>query len=1043
MIMKTKTILTILLACSFLAAPFAIAEEPTPEQIEAVRAALPAKATVAPAQPRRVLVFNRCQGFVHGSIPLAAKAMAMLGEATGAYEAVLSEDPAMFAPESLAGFDAIIMNNTTGNPLEDPAHKESLLAFVRGGKGLVGIHAATDCFYDWPEYGELIGGYFDGHPWNADVTVGIKIDDPGHPVNAAFNGTGFRITDEIYQFREPYSREKLRVLLSLDPANTDMTLEGIKRTDGDFAVSWVRSYGEGRMFYCSLGHNLEVFMTPAVLQHYLDGIQFALGDLPADTTPSAALPPEHAAQAKMDGLHAALASIAEGTRSWKQGEDGRPFEDLRALAVGSIGDPETAPVVEDALAGMLQAAETDDARHHVSKILNLCATERSVRALAPMLIVPATAEQARYVLAAIPGPVAGRALRDALSTTDGPVLAGLIESLGDRRDEAAAGTLAALMRAQDATVAAAATRALGRIGGETALAALMRAKMRDGGQNVDDALLRCASGMTGNPEGAARVFEALYQPEEAAATRAGALAGLASLHGPGALPFAIEALQADVPVLANAAGAILRSMPGEEVSATLASLIPGLDPASQISTLGILADRGGSHALAAAMECVASDDKTLRAAALGALGIVGDAGSVPVLARAAASPERDEARVAADSLARVSGPGVAEAIADLAATAEPGVRVAAINAITARSMAGQDTLLASLLAHDDPSVRAAAGKALGAVGVDDSLAHVIEWIVRETDPAAMEAGEGAAVDLVRRQEKGAPRAALALAALDAGPKPESAAALVRVLGASGEDAALSSLRKATSSGDPLVQESAIRVLAEWPTSEPSEVLYKLAGNAPTKALQIVALRGHLRMLGMPGPNDAAKTVRLIERALKRAEGPDEIRMAIGILADTPHPDAEGVVRRYEGDEALKADVEAALAKIANRSFRVWASHNEGAVDAAVDGDPATRWATGVTQQPGQWFAVDFGEERQIRSIVLDSAGSAQDYPAGYAVYVSNSSEHWGPPVAEGKGDSAVIEIPVDKARGRFVRIQQTGEKNGLWWSIHELVINTD
>jgi type 1 glutamine amidotransferase len=191
----------------------------------------------------------------------------------------------VFKPESLNTFDAVCFNNTTGELFEDATLKQALLDFIRGGKGIVGIHAATDCFYNWPEFGALMGGYFDGHPWNETVTV--KLDEPGHPVNAAFGGKPFEIADEIYQFKEPYTRHALRVLLRLDTDKTNMTRDGIKRTDKDFAVSWVRNYGLGRLFYCSLGHREEIFCNPAVLGHYLAGIQFALGDLPADATPSA------------------------------------------------------------------------------------------------------------------------------------------------------------------------------------------------------------------------------------------------------------------------------------------------------------------------------------------------------------------------------------------------------------------------------------------------------------------------------------------------------------------------------------------------------------------------------------------------------------------------------------------------------------------------------------------------------------------------------------------------------------------------------------
>jgi type 1 glutamine amidotransferase len=248
--------------------------------IKKIEEACPASATVKPAAPRKVLVYSKCFGFYHGSIPTGAKAIEVLGRKTGAYEAVLTDDPAMLAPEKLKDFDAIVLNNTTGHfkTPEDKAVVGHVKAFVEAGKGAVGIHAATD-----GQFGEIFSAFFSGHPWHEDV--GIKIDDPNHPLNAAFGGENFVIKDEIYQFNKgAYSREKLRVLLTLDMSKTKP--KG-KRPDNDYGVSWCRTLGQGRVFYCSLGHRNEIFWNPKVLRHYLDGIQFALGDLKADTTPSA------------------------------------------------------------------------------------------------------------------------------------------------------------------------------------------------------------------------------------------------------------------------------------------------------------------------------------------------------------------------------------------------------------------------------------------------------------------------------------------------------------------------------------------------------------------------------------------------------------------------------------------------------------------------------------------------------------------------------------------------------------------------------------
>jgi len=149
------------------------------------------------------------------------------------------------------------------------------------------MHAATDSFYDWPEGAAMLGGLFDGHPWGAGGTWAFKLDEPNHALNRAWAGKGFKLRDEIYQFKAPYTRADRRVLVSLDlsDAATGGVKNGVKRTDKDFAVAWIKNQGQGRVFYCSLGHAENVFQDSGVLGFYLDGIQFALGDLKADANP--------------------------------------------------------------------------------------------------------------------------------------------------------------------------------------------------------------------------------------------------------------------------------------------------------------------------------------------------------------------------------------------------------------------------------------------------------------------------------------------------------------------------------------------------------------------------------------------------------------------------------------------------------------------------------------------------------------------------------------------------------------------------------------
>lgn len=301
------TLLAVAVACGLTAREAAAAKPrkgPSAEEIQRIAdAAAKIKPVAKPAKPRKLLVYSVSWGYFHSSIPYGKQAVRIIGEKTGAFEATVSDDPSMFEAETLNQFDAVFFNNTNRDiflpenfknlPPEkkkaaterDERLKRSLCSFLAGGRGLVVIHAGVASFREWPEYANIIGARFDNHPWGAGSEVTLKIEEPDHPLTQAFKEPLFVVKDEIYQLKAPYSRDKVRVLLSIDTERTDMKKGGIHRTDGDFAITYVKTYGKGRVFYNALGHMHELFWNPTVLQHYLDGIQFALGDLAADATP--------------------------------------------------------------------------------------------------------------------------------------------------------------------------------------------------------------------------------------------------------------------------------------------------------------------------------------------------------------------------------------------------------------------------------------------------------------------------------------------------------------------------------------------------------------------------------------------------------------------------------------------------------------------------------------------------------------------------------------------------------------------------------------
>ncbi len=271
-----------------------------------VENALPVNAPAVPEKKRKLLVFNlhvskdRKPISGHYSIPYANYAILAMGDKLGAYETYFSNDTLIFRPEILDQFDAICFNNTGGVLFDDPDLRMNLLDYVFGGAGFVGIHATAATFVQWPVYdqfpafGIMLGGYENGgHPWKENEWITIKVEDNSHPLNQTIRYQKFEISDEVFQFSEPYSRDRVRVLMSIDISRTDTSMSRRilpeRRADGDLAMSWIREFGRGRVYYSSFGDNPHINWDTRILNHYLSGIQYALGDLKAPATPSGKL----------------------------------------------------------------------------------------------------------------------------------------------------------------------------------------------------------------------------------------------------------------------------------------------------------------------------------------------------------------------------------------------------------------------------------------------------------------------------------------------------------------------------------------------------------------------------------------------------------------------------------------------------------------------------------------------------------------------------------------------------------------------------------
>jgi type 1 glutamine amidotransferase/glucose/arabinose dehydrogenase len=213
---------------------------------------------------RRVLVFSRTEGFRHGSIGTGRRCFDELARELGA-TARFTEDPSWFTPEVLAGFDAVVFLNTTGDVLDEP-QQAALEAFVTRGGGFLGVHSAADTEYDWPWYGRLVGAWFQSHPHIQRAL--LRVRDAAHPATADLPAEWRRV-DEWYDYRAPVDPD-VRVLLELDQSS----YEGSSMPAGQHAIAWCHERFGGRALYTGGGHTDEAYAEPLFRAHLAGALRW-------------------------------------------------------------------------------------------------------------------------------------------------------------------------------------------------------------------------------------------------------------------------------------------------------------------------------------------------------------------------------------------------------------------------------------------------------------------------------------------------------------------------------------------------------------------------------------------------------------------------------------------------------------------------------------------------------------------------------------------------------------------------------------------------
>jgi len=875
----------------------------TPQQTAQIEAALPAE-ILSPARPRKLLVFFRTEGFVHGSIPVGLLALQRLGDKTGAFSAVASEDMAMFDAERLADFDAVVFLNSTGLKFTDPAHRQALLEFVRSGKGVIGIHAASDNFPTWPEGQALIGGVFHGHPWTAKEVSAVKLDEPKHVLNLPFGGKGFWVREEIYQLKEPYSRERQRVLLSLDmskPQNA-RPADKIKRTDNDFAISWIKTEGKGRVFYTSLGHNEDIFYVQPILRHMLDGIRYALGDLAADAVPSAqagAVQPALAPQ-----LDTPLQDLL-GVSTFKKPDAKTPAASpppapsaatstppIPAPAVGAI--PASATLLKltvqerAAHEPALRATLLDETAPLASKFAALDALTLAGNAdTVPALVAavssdePGLSERAALVLAQLSLPAAETALLKLSESRPAGTRSLVIQALRSYPSAATQSRLAVLAKDSNAIDARSARAALAAFGTRPAL----------------DLLLALPAGPDSTPFALAAANALLSRdPKSAAAVAASANTLLKTATTPSdrveALSLLVKALPAQEstrllglvrdpePRVRQLAAAALVNRRQPVALTQLGAIWSTLSNDTQIAALSAVVDGAGLPLVQ--LSLTASDTPVATA---GIAAVARTANTEAVLALiprlGEAGPIRDAAYAA---LAVSQAKDLSARLTTAAAKPDsnPAIRASLVSLLGDRQVGAAQSLIFELCASPDTALRAAAFKALGDVALLIQLSSVID-LASNAKKSADQRGFRKALFTCASAEADHAKAAGLFSKALANPALVDRAmfigALTLVTGPEA-DALLAQLLTAPAAAD---RKDVIRALSAARTEGSLNLLQKTAVSATDPSERILAVRGCIETiptLDGQSNGDQVSQFRKVWPLTSRAEEKDAILAAI-------------------------------------------------------------------------------------------------------------------------------------------------------------------
>ncbi len=362
--------------------------------------------------------------------------------------------------------------------------------------------------------------------------------------------------------------------------------------------------------------------------------------------------------------------------------------------------------------------------------------------------------------------------------------------------------------------------------------------------------------------------------------------------------------------------AMVKDMPGAEVTKALAAELPGLSPTSQVQLLSALGDRGDAAGRPAVVTAAGAEDQSVRIAALRALGQLGDDTTVGLLAQAAAGARGAEQKAARDSLYRLRGPKVDQVILDEIGKSEAAVRVELISGVGQRNISIGVAPLLKTAKDADRKVRTESFRVLKVIAGPEHLPALVKLLIEAQSSSDRSECQKAVAAVAHKIADKSNQAKAVLTALPKVKQTQSRCALLGVLGKIGDRQALPVLTAAVKEKDTEIQTAAIRSLAEWPTAEPVLNLLEVAESSQNKLHRILALRGFVRLLALESKRPAEKTIEMYKKAMSLAPDAGEKRRVLSGLANAKSPAALEMATPYLEDETLSREAEYAVVKIA-------------------------------------------------------------------------------------------------------------------------------